>query len=178
MLVIGFLGLGSSAQDMENVAALRGGLAEAGYVEGQNVTITFRWANGQFRSLPGLAADLVRSQAGVIIASGAIDSPIAAKTASSTIPIVFLNGGDPVKYGLVASLSRPGGNITGMTFLSQELGGKRLAARTHSPRDDSRLSFRRFKKPGLRGAEDRDTGWGARAQATGRCGGCGEHSRL
>ncbi len=124
--VIGFLGLGSPAQNMDNVAGFRQGLAEGGYVEGRNVTIEFRWANGQFRSLPGLAADLVRSQAAVIVASGAISSPLAAKAASSTIPIVFVNGGDPVKYGLVASLNRPGGNITGVTFLNQELAGKRL----------------------------------------------------
>src|SRR5258708_25605964 len=123
--VIGFLGLGSPAQNMDNVAGFRQGLAEGGYVEGRNVTIEFRWANGQFRSLPGLAADLVRSQAAVIVASGAISSPLAAKAASSTIPIVFVNGGDPVKYGLVASLNRPGGNITGVTFLNQHLPAKR-----------------------------------------------------
>ncbi len=127
MPVIGFLGAGLSAQNADNVVAFRQGLAETGYVDGQNVTIEFRWANNGNRLLPGLTADLVRRQAAVIVASGALTAPIAAKAATSTIPIVFVNGGDPVKYGLAASLNRPGGNVTGVTLLSAGIGGKRLS---------------------------------------------------
>ena len=125
--VIGFLGFSSPAQNTDNVAAFRQGLAEAGYVDDRNVTIEFRWANIENRLLPGLVADLVRRQAVVIVASGAISAALAAKAATSTIPIVFVNGGDPVKYGLVASLNRPGGNITGITLLNLGMGGKRLS---------------------------------------------------
>jgi putative ABC transport system substrate-binding protein len=123
--MIGFLGAGSPEPNARNVAAFRQGLAEAGYIDGQNVTIEFRWANYQNRLVPGLAADLIRRQPAVLVATGAISPALAAKAATSTIPIVFASGGDPVKYGLVASLNRPGGNITGVT-LSEELAGKRL----------------------------------------------------
>jgi putative ABC transport system substrate-binding protein len=109
-----------------NVAAFNQGLAEAGYVEGRNVAIEFRWANNQLGQLPALAADLVGLRAAVIVAAGAISSPLAAKAASSTIPIVLAGGANPVKLGLVASLNRPGGNVTGLTLLTTELGGKRL----------------------------------------------------
>jgi putative ABC transport system substrate-binding protein len=125
--VIGFLDP-TSPETIGNgiLSEFRSGLREAGYIDGQNVAIEFRWANGRFPELRQLAADLVRLQVAVIVASGASDSPLAAKAATSTIPIVMAGGADPVKYGLVASLNRPGGNITGMTFILNQLAGKRL----------------------------------------------------
>jgi len=108
-------------------AAFRKGLSEAGYFE-QSVTIEFRWAQGRLERLPELAADLVRRQASVIFAGGGAEPALAAKAATSKIPIVFANGVDPVEVGLVAGLSRPGGNITGVTFLINTLGPKELEA--------------------------------------------------
>jgi putative tryptophan/tyrosine transport system substrate-binding protein len=124
MPIVGFLHSGSPAMNKYIAAALRKGLAEAGYVEGRNVTIEFRWANNQLRLMPELAADLVGLPATVIVAAGS--SPLAAKNATSTIPIVIASGIDPVKRGFVASLNRPGGNVTGLTLLISELQGKRL----------------------------------------------------
>jgi putative ABC transport system substrate-binding protein len=124
MPVIGFLDLSSPIGGL--VAAFRQDLKEAGYIEGQNVAIEFRWANNNFNVLPDLAADLVRRRVAVIVASGVTPVAVAARDATSTIPIVFSGGADPVKYGLVASLSHPGGNITGVTSLYNEVAGKRL----------------------------------------------------
>jgi len=124
--VIGFLDPTSPEASKVIISEFRRGLKEAGYVEGQNVAIEFRWGNGRPSILPKLASDLVRLQVAVIVASGGIDSQRAAKAATSTIPIVIMGGTDPVKYGLVDSLSRPGGNITGVTHLINELAGKRL----------------------------------------------------
>jgi putative ABC transport system substrate-binding protein len=123
--VIGHLGGGSPATSVDTVAALRKGLSEAGYVDGQNATIEHHWLEGQYDRLPELAADLVRRRVAVILATGG--SPLAAKAATTTIPIVFVMGeGDPVKFGLVASLNRPGGNVTGVTPITSMLGPKRL----------------------------------------------------
>jgi putative tryptophan/tyrosine transport system substrate-binding protein len=125
MPVIGFLDSGSPEAAKGKVSDFRSGLRDAGYIEGQNVTIEFRWGKGQLAMLP-LASDLVRLQVAVIVAAGAVISQLAAKDATSTIPIVMMGGADPVKWGLVASLSRPGGNITGMTTILNQLAGKHL----------------------------------------------------
>jgi putative tryptophan/tyrosine transport system substrate-binding protein len=122
--VVGFLSGRSPAEAAGVVAAFRKGLSEIGFVEAQNVTIEFRWAEGQFDRLPALAKELVDRPVAVIAALGGSDT--VAKAATTTIPIVFGTGGDPVANGLVASLNRPGGNITGATFLTAALGAKRL----------------------------------------------------
>ena len=126
MPVIGFLSGTSPGPYASNVAAFRQGLSETGYVEGQNVAIEYRWAEGHYDRLPALAADLVGRKVDAIAASGGSVSVRAAKSATSTIPIVFTSGDDPVATGLVASLARPGGNLTGVSFLDVELNPKRL----------------------------------------------------
>jgi putative ABC transport system substrate-binding protein len=127
MPVIGFLSIASPGPYEPLVAALRQGLSDAGYVEGQNVAIEYRWAEGRQDRLPALAADLVDRKVDVIATSGGESSALAARNATSTIPIVFLGGaGDPVGSGLVASLARPGGNVTGSSLINVELMPKRL----------------------------------------------------
>ena len=126
MPVIGFLSSVSPAGWSPFVAAFREGLNEAGYVEGKNVAVEFRWAEGQFDRLPALAADLVSRHVAIIVATGGSRSGLAAKAATSTIPIVFGTGGDPVEQGLVPSLGRPGGNATGVSIFTSDLMTKRL----------------------------------------------------
>src|SRR5262245_30482914 len=124
--VIGFLDAGSAAERAQQVAAFRKGLAEAGYQEGQNVALEFRWAEGQYGRFAELAADLVRRGVNVIVTPGSGTAALAAKAATTTIPIVFGATSDPVKEGLVASLNRPGGNVTGVNFLVGEVVAKRM----------------------------------------------------
>jgi putative ABC transport system substrate-binding protein len=124
--VIGFLHSGSPKPTAHLVAAFRKGLGETGYLDGQNVAIEFRWAEGQYDRLPELAADLVRRRVAVIATPGSTPAALAAKAATTTIPIVFATGGDAIALGLVASLSRPGGNLTGYSLLNTELTAKRL----------------------------------------------------
>ena len=167
MPVVGFLHPGSLAMNKRNVAAFYQGLAEAGYTDGRNVRVEFRWADNQLGRLPMLAADLVASQVAVIVAAGAIGSPLAAKGATTTIPIVLVGVGDPIKRGLVASLNRPGGNVTGLTLVEHRASGQ--AARPRRPDGSASkgdcLPWQSFKLPGVRRTDERDTASGAGARA-------------
>ena len=126
MPVIGFLGAGSAKSDAYRVAAVRQGLTEAGYVEGRNVAFEYRGAEDRYERLPALAAELVRREVAVIASIGGNTSAVAAKSATATIPIVFEIGGDPIALGLVASFARPGGNVTGVSFLVGTLAAKQF----------------------------------------------------
>ena len=125
--VVGFLSFRSPGESASVEAAFRQGLREQGYVEGQNLHIAFRWAEGHYERLPALAANLVEIRVAVIAAAGGQGSGLAAKAVTSTVPIVFITGEDPVKLGLVASLNRPGGNATGVSMFLNEMEAKRLA---------------------------------------------------
>jgi putative tryptophan/tyrosine transport system substrate-binding protein len=123
--IVGFLDWGSQNDRM--IVAFRRGLADAGYIDGNNLKVEFRWADGRYDLLPALAADLVQRQVAVIVASGSTGSALAVRRLNATIPVVVAVGGDPVKYGLASSLSRPDLNVTGITFVSTEVAGKRLS---------------------------------------------------
>jgi putative ABC transport system substrate-binding protein len=124
--VVGFLHSASSQSVAEEVAAFRQGLSETGYVEGQNIAIEYRWGDGQIERLPALAADLARRRVAVMAAVGGDAAALAAKAAAPTTPIVFQNGSDPIKSGLVMSLNRPGGNVTGVSLFAGTVDTKRL----------------------------------------------------
>ena len=126
MPMIGYLGTGIASAFASRLAAFRQGLSETGYVEGRNVAIEFRWAETQHNRLPGLAAELAARQVTVIVAPGGRSAALAAKSATTTIPIVFEMGADPIAIGLVQTLNRPGGNITGVTSLNVQVTPKRL----------------------------------------------------
>jgi putative ABC transport system substrate-binding protein len=126
MQVLGFLGSATEADYKTTIDAFQGGLNQSGYVDKQNLLIDYRWADFQYDRLPALAAELVNRPVDAIFATGSVVSALAAKAATASIPIVFANGSDPVQYGLVASLNRPGGNITGISFINSQLGPKRL----------------------------------------------------
>jgi len=126
MPVIGFLHSGTAGANAQDVEAFRRGLAVGGFVDGREIKIEYRWADNQYDRLPALVADLIGREVAVIVASGAVNTALAAKEATKTIPIVFSLGSDPVQLGLVASLNRPGANVTGVTSIGRELLGKRL----------------------------------------------------
>jgi putative ABC transport system substrate-binding protein len=126
MPVVGFLNTQSAGPFSHMLAGFRQGLSEAGFLEGQNIQIEYRWAEGHYEQLPALANDLVHRGLAVLVATGGEPAAFAAKAATQAIPIVFLIGGDPVKERLVTSMNRPGGNITGLTLLTTEIEGKRL----------------------------------------------------
>jgi putative ABC transport system substrate-binding protein len=124
--LVGFLNSASSATYRFNADSFREGLKQAGFIEGQNVRIEERWANGDYQALPALAAELVAKGVVAIAATGDVASARAARDASMAVPVVFTTGGDPVRFGLVASFNRPGGHVTGITFVSNVLGAKRV----------------------------------------------------
>jgi putative ABC transport system substrate-binding protein len=123
---VGFLSGRSAAETVSVLAAFHRGLTEAGFVEGKNIAVDYRWAEGRYQALPTLAAELVMRGPAVLAATGGSSAALAAQGATSTIPVVFTIGGDPVKLGLVESLNRPGRNVTGVTLFITEVGAKRL----------------------------------------------------
>jgi putative tryptophan/tyrosine transport system substrate-binding protein len=121
--LVGYMTSRSTKDSEPHTAAFIRGLGESGYVQGQNVRIEYRWADGDYGRLPGIAAELTRLPLAVLVAAGGEPSALAAKAASATVPIIFLIGGDPVKAGLTVSVNRPGTNATGISFVTAELGG-------------------------------------------------------
>jgi putative ABC transport system substrate-binding protein len=165
MPVVGFLD-GRSPRDAGYVAAFRQGLAAAGFVEGRTVAIEYRWANYQGARLAPLAAELVQRQVAVIVALDSGPTVLAARAATSTIPIVFVFAGDPIEFGLVASLSRPGGNMTGVSLLSTELTGKRIDLLSKVAPSATTVAY--LTNPGVPHSEEQTSDLLAAARALGR----------
>ena len=124
--VVGFMSSRSPEESASHAAAFRQSLGDAGYIEHRNVLVEYRWAEGRYERLPALARELVKLSVSAIVAAGGAPSALAAKAATPTVPIVFVIGDDPIRVGLVASFNRPGGNLTGVSFFTADLGGKRL----------------------------------------------------
>jgi putative ABC transport system substrate-binding protein len=164
--VVGLLDLRSPRPNASDVSAFRQGLAAAGFVEGRTVAIEYRWANNQGERLATLAAELVQRQVAVIVALDSAPTVLAAKAATSTIPIVFMLGVDPINFGLVASLSRPGGNMTGVTLLNTELTGKRLDLLREIAPSATTVAF--LTDPRVRDSEEQASVLLAEARALGR----------
>ena len=141
MPVIGSLNSASPGGYASYIAEFRQSLKKAGYIEGENLGVEYRWAEGQYERLPALAAELIRRKVTLIFASGGIASALAAKAVSTTVPIVFVNGSDPVKSGLVPSLNRPGGNVTGIVFLALALTAKRVELLSECVPDADTIGF-------------------------------------
>jgi putative tryptophan/tyrosine transport system substrate-binding protein len=141
MPVIGFLNGQSSDNYSHLAAAFRRGLREAGFVNGQNAVVEYRWANGREERLPVLAAELIDGNVTVLVSCGGVAASIAAHKATKTVPIVFLTGSDPVRYGFVKSINHPGGNSTGVSFLVNELNAKRLELATQLVPNSRRVGF-------------------------------------
>jgi putative ABC transport system substrate-binding protein len=165
MLVIGYLSGASRAESEDRLAAFRRGLGQAGYSEGRNVAIEFRFADGDYTRLPALATELVRLPVGLIVAVGGPRAAQAAKAAAAGVPIVFIHGGDPVKLGLVQSLSRPGGNATGIIFLTVDLMPKRFELLRVLLPNSKRVAL--MVNPNTPSAEDQVKGAQAAALASG-----------
>jgi len=163
---IGFLNSGSPNERADQMERFRRGLKEGGYVDGQDVAIEYRWAEGRYDRLPHLAAELVERKVAVIVAWGTVGTAQAAKSATASIPIVFTGGADPVKAGLVSSLSRPGGNVTAVINLGRTLDGKRLELLHEVMPTAARISY--LVNPDVADAQSLITGFEAAASKRGR----------
>ena len=175
--VVGFLSSRSRGESAGVVAAFRRGLGEVGVIEGQNLIIAFRWAEGRYDRLPGLAAELVNLRVAVLFAAGGPPSALAAKDATSTIPVVFSAVSEPIRLGLVPSLNRPGGNVTGMSFLDSELVAKSAQHLKEAVPGCDWVARKPFR-PQRRDLRQGSTSGGARAGDPDSCAQCQHRARF